>query len=81
MSERDDKKRLKQSMMILRFKLEKLKPHIETSERLNALYNRMLIEKAMLKNELDGGKKRGWGGIFRFFKPRAKKLISDYFRA
>ena len=69
-------------MALLKIKIENLKPHTDESERMNNMYNRMLIEKAIVKNELDElGKARPniIQKIANILKPKNKKLISDYF--
>lgn len=84
MNNKENKKRLKQTMAMLKIKMENLKPHIETSERINSMYNKMLIEKAIVKNELDnlGRKKTGlFEKLFKLVRPKNKKLISDYFHS
>ncbi len=81
MSENENKKRLKQTMAILKIKIEKLKPHIDESERLNSMYNKMLIEKAILKNEIDKTSPTFFQKFTKMFRPRNKKLISDYFHS
>ena len=82
MKEQESKKRLKQAMALLNIKIENLKPHSDESDRINNMYNRMLIEKAIIKNELDnlGRKKPGLlKKITNFIRPKNKQLISDYF--
>ncbi len=82
MNGKENKKRLKQTMALLNIKIENLKEHTESSDRINNMYNRMLIEKAIIKNELDNlGRKKPnlFKKIANLIKPKKKKLISDYF--
>ena len=84
MSNREKQKRLKQTMALLKIKIENLNPHVESSDRINSMYNKMLIEKAIVKNELDnlGRKKTGlFEKLFKLVRPKNKKLISDYFHS
>ncbi len=84
MDEKEKKKHLKQTMALLKIKIDNLKPHIEESERLNGLLNKMLIEKAVVKKELDDLNKSKTGlftKIGELIKPKKKTLISDYFRS
>ena len=84
MSEKETKKRLKQTMALLKIKIENLKPHTENSERMNNMYNKMLIEKAIVKNELDEmGKSKPSliEKLANMIKSKNKKLISDYFQS
>lgn len=82
MNEKENKKRLKQTMALLNIKIENLKEHAQSSDRINNMYNRMLIEKAIIKNDLDNLGRKKPGVLKKFvnlFKPKNKKLISDYF--
>lgn len=84
MSNKEKEKRLKQTMAMLKIKIENLKPHIEESDRLNSMYNKLLIEKAIIKNELDNSKRRKnrfFEKISKLIRPKDKKLISDYFHS
>ena len=82
MNEKENKKRLKQTMALLNIKIDNLKEHTNDSDRINNMYNRMLIEKAIIKNELDNlGRKKPniFKRLIETLKPKKKKLISDYF--
>lgn len=84
MSNKEKEKRLKQTMAMLKVKIENLKPHVESSDRLNSMYNKLLIEKAIIKNELDNSKRKKNGlieKISKLIRPKDKKLISDYFHS
>lgn len=84
MNEKENKKKLKQTMAMLKIKIESLKPHIESSERLNNMYNKMIIEKAIIKNELDNlskAKPNLFERLSKFIHPKNKNLISDYFHS
>lgn len=60
--------------------LEKLKPQIATSKLSNDFYNKILIEKAVLKKQLDTVSKTKISKLFdKIFKPKSK-LICDYFK-
>ena len=60
--------------------LDKLKPYIGVSKMSNDFYNKILIEKAMLKKQLDSLNKKRFAGFFsRLFKPK-NKMICDYFK-
>ena len=82
MNEKENKKRLKQTMALLNIKIDNLKEHTNDSDRINNMYNRILIEKAIIKNELDNlGRKKPniFKRLIETLKPKKKKLISDYF--
>lgn len=84
MNEKENKKRLKQTMALLSIKIDSLKEHAQTSDRISNMYNRMLIEKAIIKNELDNLGRKKPNVIKRFInfiRPKNKKLISDYFNS
>ena len=82
MKEKENIKRLKQTMALLSIKIDNPKEHTNDSDRINNMYNRMIIEKAIIKNELDNlGRKKPniFKKLINTFKPKKKKLISDYF--
>ena len=84
MNEKENKKRLKQTLAMLKMKIDNLKPHIETSDRLNGMYNKLLIEKAIIKNEIDSLNKSKPGlfeKLTKLIRPKNKTLISDYFHS
>lgn len=60
--------------------LEKLKPHIEKSEICSDLYNKVLIEKAILKKQLDDLKNNTIVNRIKHLLPHKEKLICDYFK-
>ncbi len=60
--------------------LAKLKNHIDKSYICSELYNKVVLEKAILKKELDDLEKNKFAEKVRFLFPRKKKLICDYFK-
>ena len=60
--------------------LLKLKEHIDKSEVCSDLYNKMLIEKAVLKKQLDDLQNRSIVGRIKHLLPKREKLICDYFK-
>lgn len=59
--------------------IEKLKEHINKSEVCADLYNQMLIEKAILKKQLDDLQNNNIINRIKHLMPRREKLICDYF--
>lgn len=60
--------------------LAKLKAHIDKSEVCSDLYNKVLIEKAILKKQLDDLRNNSLFNRIKHFMPkRGEKLICDYF--
>ena len=60
--------------------LEQLAPYTTVSEISNNFYNKILVEKAILKKKLDTVSESFMSKLVkRFFTPK-KKLISDYFK-
>jgi len=57
--------------------LSKLKAHIDKSSICSDLYNKVVLEKAILKKELEENK---FLKKIRSILPRKKTLICDYFR-
>lgn len=60
--------------------LSKLREHIDKSEVCSDLYNKILIEKAILKQQLDDLQNKSLMNRIKHLLPRQEKLICDYFR-
>ena len=60
--------------------LAKLKEHIDKSTICSDLYNKVVLEKAILKKELEESKKNKVVVSIKNFLPRKKTLICDYFK-
>ncbi len=60
--------------------LAKLKLHIDKSSVCGDLYNKLVLEKAILKKELEDSQKSNVIDGIKKFIPHKKTLICDYFR-
>ncbi len=60
--------------------LSKLKAHIDKSSICSDLYNKVVLEKAILKKELEMLEENKFLKKIRSILPRKKTLICDYFR-
>ena len=60
--------------------LAKLKLHVDKSVVCSDLYNKIVLEKAILKKELEESQKNNLVESFKNLLPRKKTLICDYFR-
>lgn len=60
--------------------LAKLKEHIDKSEICSDLYNKVLIEKAILKKQLEDLQNNSLVNRIKHLLPRQEKLICDYFK-
>ena len=60
--------------------LAKLKEHIDKSSVCSDLYNKVVLEKAILKKELENLDKNKFIDGLKNILPRKKVLICDYFR-
>ncbi len=74
------KRKLITSIREKELQLAKLKVHIDKSEVCSDLYNKMLLEKAILKKQLDDLQNNSLVNRIKHFLPRQEKLICDYFR-
>lgn len=74
------KKELIQSIREKEIQLTKLKEHIEKSSVCSDLYNKVVLEKAILKKELENSQKNKIIENIKNFIPRKKTLICDYFK-
>lgn len=75
------KRELIQSIKEKELQLAKLKEHIDKSSVCSELYNKVVLEKAILKKELEDSKKNILVESIKNLVPRKKVLICDYFKA
>ncbi|MBQ2611133.1 hypothetical protein IJF81_01935 [bacterium] len=59
--------------------LAKLKEHVDKSTICSDLYNKLVIEKAILKKEYENNKKSKIIHNLKKFIPKRERLICDYF--
>ena len=71
------KKRIKEKEL----QIKKLHLHQSSSDVCNQLYNTLILEKAILKKELENLEKNPIIEAVKNAIPRRKKLICDYFRS
>ena len=75
------KKQLIASIHEKELQLAKLKQHIDKSEVCSDLYNKVLLEKAIIKKQLDDLKNNSIVTRIKHLMPhRGEKLICDYFK-
>ena len=74
------KRELIQSIREKEIQLAKLREHVDKSSVCSDLYNKVVLEKAILKKELEDSKKNTFMDRIRNLVPRKKTLICDYFR-
>jgi DNA-binding HxlR family transcriptional regulator len=74
------KEKLKISIREKEIQLSKLKEHIDKSEVCSDLYNKMLIEKAVLKKQLEDLQNKSIVNRIKHLLPKREKLICDYFK-
>ena len=74
------KKELIKSIKEKEIQLLKLKEHVEKSSVCSDLYNKVVLEKAILKKELEDLKKNKFAEKIKILIPRKKVFICDYFK-
>lgn len=74
------KKELVLSIKEKELQLAKLKAHVDKSSVCADLYNKVVLEKAILKKELEDSQKNNLVEGFKNLLPRKKTLICDYFK-
>ena len=74
------KKELIKSIKEKEEQLSKLKAHVEKSVICSELYNKVVLEKAILKKELSDMEKNTLANKVRYLFPRKKDKICDYFK-
>lgn len=73
-------KSLKQAIKDKELQLAKLKMHVDKSTICSDLYNRMVLEKAIMGKELQDLEKNSFISTVKNIMPRKKVLICDYFK-
>jgi len=74
------KKELVKSIKEKEQQLAKLKEHVDKSVICSELYNKVVLEKAILKKELDDLNQNKFAQKVRYLFPPKEKRICDYFR-
>lgn len=74
------KRELISSIREKELQLAKLKEHIDKSEVCSDLYNKILLEKAILKKQLEDLQNNSLVNRIKHLLPRQEKLICDYFK-
>ncbi len=74
------KQQLKKKIQLKELEIKKLKLHESSSEICAQLYNTLILEKAILKKELDDTKKNPIIEKIKKVLPKREKLICDYFK-
>lgn len=74
------KKELIKSIREKEIQLAKLKEHVDKSSICSDLYNKVVLEKAILKKELQDLDENKFLNGIKSMIPRKKTLICDYFR-
>ncbi len=74
------KKELIKSIKEKEEQLAKLKEHVDRSVICSELYNKVVLEKAILKKQLDDLERNKFADKVRYLFPRKKTRICDYFK-
>ena len=74
------KQQLKKKIQLKELEIKKLKLHESSSEICAQLYNTLILEKAILKKELDDTKKNPIIEKIKKVLPKRERLICDYFK-
>lgn len=74
-----NKQQLKKRIAMTELKLKQLSQHSSTSEICEDLYNSLILEKAVLKKQLENLGKNKVVEKLKTLIPRKEKLICDYF--
>lgn len=80
MKNQDKAKDLKTAIKEKELQLSKLKIHVDKSSICSDLYNKVVLEKAILKKELQDLSQNGFMKRIKKLMPKRKTLICDYFK-
>ncbi len=75
------KQQIKKQILEKELQLKKLQLHQSSSDVCNQLYNTLVLEKAILKKELENLNKNPIIEAVKRTLPKKEKLICDYFKA
>lgn len=76
----NESENLKLKIFNCKKKLKELKPLIEKSDSASAMYNKIMIEKAILVDELKKKQQNVVQKIFKKLTLKKEKMIDDYFK-
>ncbi len=75
------KQELKNSIRMCRLRLETIKPHLtENKHALNESFNKLLIEKAVLRDKLIKKEPSFFAKLAKKLRGNNRELICDYFK-
>ena len=75
------KEEIRNSIRMCRLRLETIKPHLtEEKHALNESFNKLLIEKAILRDKLMHKEQTFFQKVMRKLNSGKKELICDYFK-
>lgn len=76
----DNKQQIKKKIQQKELQIKKLQLHQSTDEICNQLYNTLILEKAILKKDLQNMEKNFFVEKIKSIMPKKEKLICDYFK-
>lgn len=76
-----NKKHLQQHIKEKESQIQKFKLRLKSSDLCESLYNKAILEKAILKKELDDSDKNKLIEVVKKIIPKKKELICDYFKS
>lgn len=72
---------IQDNIIELTYQLSQLKKNLKDCKSTNRLYNRMIVRRAVLRQELTELNNKNIVSFFKKFKPKKREnLISDYFK-
>lgn len=78
---KSEKDKIRNSIRMCKLRLETIKPHLtEEKQALNESFNKLLIEKAILRDKLLKKELSLFGKILKKINSGKKELICDYFK-
>lgn len=75
-----DKQLLKKRIKQLELQIKKLDLHVSGTDVCNDLYNSLIMQKAILKKQLDEINQNQFIAKLKHLLPHKEKLICDYFK-
>lgn len=77
----NNKQRLKKKILEKELQIKRLHLHKTSVDVCSQLYNTLVLEKAILKKELENLERNPFAEAVKKLIPRQEKLICDYFKS
>lgn len=75
----ENAEKIKHDILLCKMRIKSLEPHIQNSQNLSEIYNKVIIEKACLREKLKQNQRPTLFDRFKTLFTKKEKRICDYF--